>query len=94
MSNRFKLYNEYQALKYVFNTKHHHGRIARWFTLLSEYDFQICYRAGRDNPCADFLSRPVEQAVIDENQLFEANIKLKKKAKYFLVHDERIFRRI
>ncbi len=51
------------------------GRIARWFTLLAEYDFQICYRAGRDNSCADFLSRPVDLWVIDGDQLFGANLK-------------------
>ncbi len=42
-SNRFKLYTDHQALKYVFNMKDPHGRIARWFTLLAEYDFEICY---------------------------------------------------
>ncbi len=52
-----------------------HGRIARWLTLLAEYDFEICYRVGRDNACADFLSRPVELMVIHENQQFEANLK-------------------
>ncbi len=91
-----------------------HGRIARWFTLLAEYDFEIFHRVGRDNACADFLSRPVELTVIDENQPIEANLKsitdyldklsnldesmsitpeLKKKAKEFLVHDEKLFRR-
>ncbi len=110
-SNKFKLYTDHQALKYVFNMKYPHGRIARWFTLLAEYDFEICYRAGRDNACADFLSRPFEFMLIDENQPFEANLKavahyldnlsmvdesisitpeLKKKAKDFLVHDERL----
>ncbi len=94
--------------------KNPHGRIARWFTLFAEYDFEICYRAGRDNACADFLSRPVELMVINEDQPFEANLKaiahylenlsvvdesisitpeLNKKAKDFLVHDERLFRR-
>ena len=48
-SNRCKLYTDHQALKYVFNMKDPHGRIARWFTLLAEYDFEIFYRAGRDN---------------------------------------------
>ncbi len=98
----------------MFNMKDPYGRIERWFTLLDEYDSEIFYRAGRDNACADFLSRPVELMVIDEdNQPFEANLKafshylhnlsvvnmsisitseLKKKAKDFLVHDERLFR--
>ena len=70
-SNRFKLYTDHQVLKYVFNMKDPHRRIARWFTLLAEYDFEISYRARRDNACAYFLSRPVELMVIDENQRFE-----------------------
>ena len=41
--NRFKLYTGHQALKYTSNIKDPHGRIARWFTLLAEYDFEICY---------------------------------------------------
>ncbi len=52
-----------------------HGRIARWFTLLAEYDLEICYRAGRDNACADFLSRPLKLMVIGDHQTFEANLK-------------------
>ena len=113
-SNRFNLYTDHKALKYVFNKKDLHGRIARWFTLLAEYDFEICYRTGRANACHDFLSRLAELIVIDENQRFEANLKaiahyldnllamdesisimpvLKKKAKDFLVHDERLLRR-
>ncbi len=47
----------------------------RWLTLLAEYNIEIFYRAGRDNACADFLSRPVELMVIDENHPFEANFK-------------------
>ncbi len=114
MLNRFKLYTDHQALKYVFNFKDPHGRIERWFTLLPEYDFETCYRGGRDNACTNFLSGPIELMVIDENQPFEANLKamahylhklsvldesisitseLKKKARNFLVHGGRLFRR-
>ncbi len=52
-----------------------HERIASWFTLLAEYDFEIFYRAGRENAWADFPSRPVELMVVDENQPFKAHIK-------------------
>ncbi len=50
-----------------------HGRIARWFTLFVEYDFEICHRPGKDNASAYLLSRPVELMITDENQSFEAN---------------------
>ncbi len=43
-SSRFKLYTDHQAFKYVFNMKDSHGRIAGWFTLLPEYDIEICFR--------------------------------------------------
>ena len=36
ISNKFKLYTDHQALKYVFNMKDPDGRIARWFVLLAE----------------------------------------------------------
>ena len=74
-SNRFKLYKGQQALKYAFNMKDPHGRIARWFTLLAEYDFEICYRARRDKACTAIFSRPVELMVIDDHQPSEANLK-------------------
>ncbi len=113
-SNRFTLYTDNQELKYAFNMRDIHGRIARWITQLAEYEFEVCYRAERNNACPDFLSRLVELMVIDENQPFEANIKaithsldtlavvegsisimleFKKKAKEFLAHDKRMFRR-
>ncbi len=66
-SNRFKLYIDRQALGYGFNMKDPRGRIARWFTLFAEYEFEICYRAGRDNACAEFLSRSVKLMVIDDH---------------------------
>ncbi len=75
-SNKSKLYTDYQALEYVLKMKDPHGRIARWFTLPAEYDFEICYRAGRGNACADYLSRPVDWMLIDDNQPYGANLKM------------------
>ena len=76
LSMRFKLYTDHQALKYVFNMKDPHGRIARWFSLLAEYDFEICYRSGNQNPSVDFISRPVELMAIMENISIEPDLKL------------------
>ena len=69
-SNRSKLYTDHQALKYVLNMKDCHRRIALWVTLLAEYDFEICFRAGHDNACANVLYRLVEYMVIEEKQRF------------------------
>ncbi len=112
-SKRFNIHTGHQALKFVFNMKDRHGRIARWFALLAEYYFEICYQARHDNVCANFLSQSIQLMAIEENQPFETNFKaiarylnklsimdepisitpeLNKKAKDFLVHDERLFR--
>ena len=59
ISSKFKLYTIHQALKYIFNMKDPHGQIACWFNLLAEFSFEICYRAGKNDGSADYLSRPV-----------------------------------
>lgn len=47
-----KLHPNRQSLKYVFNMKDLHGRIARWFGLLAEYDFKVCYKPGKQKATA------------------------------------------
>ena len=60
LSNQFKLYTDHQAMKYVINLRDPHGRIARWMSLLAEFNFEIVYRPGEKNANADYLSRPVQ----------------------------------
>lgn len=47
LSKRFKVYTEYQSLKYVSNMKDPHRKISPGFTLLAEYHFEIYYKQGR-----------------------------------------------
>ena len=47
--NEFKLYTDLQALRYAFKLKDPHGRIAHWFTLQAEYNFEISDRAVNNN---------------------------------------------
>ena len=54
-----------------------HGRIARWFTLFAEYNFEICYRLGKDNASADYLSRPVGVNLLISNAEMESYIKVR-----------------
>lgn len=61
LSQKFKLYTDHQALKYVINLRDPHGRIARWMSLFAEFDFEVVYRPGKKNANADYLSRPVEE---------------------------------
>ena len=53
----FKIVTDHQALRYSFQKKDIHGRLARWLDFLAEYDFLIEYRPGKNNGSADFLSR-------------------------------------
>lgn len=49
---------DHQSLKWLFEAKT--GKIARWASLLCEYDIEIHHIKGRDNEIADMLSRQVE----------------------------------
>jgi hypothetical protein len=41
------------------STKAANGRVTRWLHVLSEFDCEIRDRKGKDNPVADYLSRPI-----------------------------------
>ena len=56
---KFKLFVDHEALKDVINNRYPHGRIARWISIFSEYDFQVLYRSSPRNANANYLSRPV-----------------------------------
>ena len=76
IANKFKLYKDHKALKYVFNAKDSHGRIDRWFTLLAEYNFEFCYPAVKDNAIADYLSRPAGVNLTMSNAEMESDLKI------------------
>ena len=76
VSNEFVLYTDHQALKYVFNMKDPHGQKAQWFTLLAEFNFEICYRARKNNACADYLSRPVGVNLVMSHAEMESDLKI------------------
>ena len=61
LSQRFKLYTDNQALKYVINPRKPHVRIARWMCLLAEFDLEVVYRPGEKSSNADYPSRPLEE---------------------------------
>ncbi len=60
LCQKFKLFTDHEALKYVINRKDPHGRIARLMSTFAEYDFDIAYRPGSKNANADYLSRPTD----------------------------------
>ena len=61
LCEKFKLFMDHDALKYVINNRDTHGRIARWISIFSEYDFEVVYRSGPRSSNADCLSGPLEK---------------------------------
>ena len=53
----FILNTDHRPLVYMHNMTKQNSRILRTWNDLSEYDFQVIYRAGRNNIIADALSR-------------------------------------
>ena len=53
----FKVITDHKSLVHWRSAKDPTRRLARWFDLLSEYDFEILYGPGESNLAADALSR-------------------------------------
>ncbi|KAL4232960.1 hypothetical protein ACF0H5_007648 [Mactra antiquata] len=67
------LYTDHQPLTYLMSSPMANKRLQKWSLSLSNYDLTIKYIAGRDNRCADMLSRirhpplsPQEEAKIED----------------------------
>ncbi|KXJ07769.1 Retrovirus-related Pol polyprotein from transposon 17.6 [Exaiptasia diaphana] len=57
LGRKFTRYTDHLGLRWLRNTKDPRGRYARWIEEIKEFDFDIFYRPGQDNPHADALSR-------------------------------------
>ena len=64
LCQKFKFFIDHEALKYVINNRDLRGRIARWISIFSEYDFEVEYRPCPRNENADCLSPPVEKDLV------------------------------
>lgn len=64
LCQKFTLYTDHEALKYVINIRDPHGLITRWISIFAEYDFEIKNYPGKKNDNAGYLSRPVEDKVM------------------------------
>ena len=62
LSERFILYTNHQASRYVLNHHHPHRRIVRRMRVMEEYDFDIQYKPGKDNSPTDYLPRTAESS--------------------------------
>ena len=58
LCQKFKLFTDHEALKYVISNRDPQGRIARWISIFSEHNFEVVFRPGPRNVNADYLSRP------------------------------------
>lgn len=67
-NSRFKIYTDHQALTWLSKVKQSTGRLARWSVLLQGYNYEICYRKGKNNTNADCLSRR-DYETTDENTM-------------------------
>ena len=68
-----QIHTDHRPLTWLLKVASPNGRIARWQTLLSEYDFSIKYLPGKENIVADFLSRMKK---LDETELVDPRDKI------------------
>ncbi len=85
LCNKFKIITDAKALTFLMTHKSPNARLIRWMIAIQAFDFDIVYRKGSENKCADFLSRPVREQlekktqevfaiqVIEENEEDEIN---------------------
>ena len=57
LGNKFVLFTDHRALRFILNKPNPTGRIARWILLLQEFDFEIIDRPGKKHINADALTR-------------------------------------
>ena len=57
---KFYVHTDHQALLWLFSMKAHNAKLCRWASILSQYDYNILYKVGRNYRNADFMSRSLE----------------------------------
>ena len=59
------------SLKYLFDQHNLNARQVRWFSFLSEYDFEIKHIKGKENKVADALSHHANLLFVSINYEFD-----------------------
>ena len=57
LGKRFELNTDHASLRWLMTFKNPTGILARWFEILSGFDFDVVYRPGAENVPADVMSR-------------------------------------
>ena len=78
-ARRFKLITDQHSIAFMLDDENHgkikNAKILRWRIELSQFDYEIVYRAGEFNTAPDVLSR-MYRAQISLNQLYEVHSNL------------------
>ena len=57
IGKKFELRTDHASLRWLLTFKNPTGILARWFEILSGFDFEVVYRPGAENVPADVMSR-------------------------------------
>ena len=66
LGNKVIIRSDHMPLKYIFTTSVASGRLQRWALAISDYDYEVEYKPGKENTNADALSR--NPMPVDERQ--------------------------
>ena len=72
---KFKIITDHMACKYYLSMKNPTGKLARWAIFLSQFEFEIEHRKGKDHSNADMMSRPVFSSTIQEDDFSFTTLK-------------------
>ena len=67
-SETFKIWMDYENLKYFWEPHKLNGRQARWYLKLQDYDFTLWHIPGKINTKADILSRKDQVNTKEDNK--------------------------
>lgn len=69
LGTHIKIETDHMSLKYLQTQPNLSNRQARWQELLSQYDFEIIYKSGKQNTIADALSRRSDHQINNINNI-------------------------
>ena len=74
LCRKFEVVTDAKAITFLLTNKSPNMRLCRWFITLQAFDFDIKYRKGTDNKCADLLSRPIRKSLNEKvEQIYTIN---------------------